>query len=625
MAVAATTRAAGCADASMEAINKRTPTALDMVNDRVYSRLLSCLVFILVLAHVFRFVALSFFLTTPGTLKVKNAALFRYPATETRRIRSGEVGQKLWPSIGVEVLTQSGEPVGNVSVTAQIQLVGMINNLCINTTLDHSGVFLGVHDRDQFSPFAPPKVYQSPVLSGNTVRTSSDGLADFRNLRINSLVAGEGSFVVSFTAETTASPANSTSATLTSTLGPNAMDQIIYTVTQTTQVDQIQLLHRIHPTAMVNEPLRTQPILLVLDSNNRPVTGVRCKAITIIPLGNEWTVPSWGNEALRVSQVLLGNVTSLPSDSNGYAFFESLHIRASALERVHIEYACDGKVGMQNDKLAMATARAPSGRQLPATLTITQQPSTVVQEGQPFEQAPVVRVVDADGLGMEGVRVMGHLKMEAGVTTDYSLGPNSLNEAQFASKRAGNKLLGQAKRLQNFISRASDADGYARFDAAGDDDSNQDADTPTTEHEPPPIVSSLRFSQAGPAGRYSIIFSSNGIFTENATEIIDVTSSVHVVLLELAWPDTSAPSITMFDDGAERMRWSVENWFMRTGVANTVNNLLSSVLPFNQSGLLPAATLMVRASNTYKCLSRIYMPCTSTLGDHAPVAAPILT
>jgi hypothetical protein len=407
-----------------------------MVNDRVYSRLLSCFIFILVLAHVFRAATLAFFLTLPGTLDAKQPTLFRYPSDESLAIRSGEVGQKVWPSVRVEVLTQSGEGVGNISVTAYIRLVGLDQkNHLVNTSVEHSGVFLGVHDRDQYSPFMPPRVYQHPILSGSIVRTDSEGVADFRSLRIDGLVAGEGSFELSF-AMNIAEPSAST--ILTSTTGSNAEDRVTYTVTQTTQVAKVHLLHSIHPRAEVNVPFQVQPILLLLDSDNRPVQGVRCKAITIIPQGDEYTVPSWGKEALRTPQLLLGNVTSRPSDSKGYAFFESLHIRASSLRRVSLEYACDGKVGTKNDKFVMAVSSGGGGgggggggdgsMRFPVHLNITQQPSREVREGEPLARAPVVRIVNEKGVGIEGMRVTAHLKMEAGVVTDYSLGPNSLAE-----------------------------------------------------------------------------------------------------------------------------------------------------------------------------------------------------
>ena len=93
------------------------------------------------------------------------------------------MGQRVFPTVTVRVVRSDGSGVGNVSVSVSAVPQGQDSRADIigvtNTSLDQSGLPVG----NSFSvPGLIPKVYQTPLLSGNTGLSDSDGYVRFRSL-----------------------------------------------------------------------------------------------------------------------------------------------------------------------------------------------------------------------------------------------------------------------------------------------------------------------------------------------------------------------------------------------------------------------------------------------------------
>ena len=94
------------------------------------------------------------------------------------------VGMRVFPTITVRVVRSDGTGIANttVSLVARSQDVDMLNaGLDLtNTSLDRTGLPVGYTYQ---VPGVLPDVYSTPLLSGDTTVTDSNGFAKFRCAR----------------------------------------------------------------------------------------------------------------------------------------------------------------------------------------------------------------------------------------------------------------------------------------------------------------------------------------------------------------------------------------------------------------------------------------------------------
>jgi hypothetical protein len=121
------------------------------------------------------------------------------------------------------------------------------------------------------------------------------------------------------------------------------------------------------PFVTLGVPFETQPVLIVVDRNGRPLPN---RTVTAFAWGHANFFDSWAPKSpyLRLgfdsshlrgqNFAVLENATSLPSDENGRAVFEGLTVRAASSYWLHLMFYCDGIIASWMDPEMQPTTSA---------------------------------------------------------------------------------------------------------------------------------------------------------------------------------------------------------------------------------------------------------------------------
>jgi hypothetical protein len=458
------------------------PSLLDFATDRVHSRLLSVVVFAVLVLFVLRAALYVLFLVnelTPvlGALSPETLVLGAQSAS------GATIGVALTPVTSIKLLapdTGLVMPRESVTLALTLEAPAVDDYLFRFGYADTIYDYVGIPARSRFVfPGFVPRLLRVPLLVGATAVTRKDGVARFPRLTPALAVPGTYAATVSVPLRAFSLPG-----LFPSTLSTLVGDVAVFGVNPFAAAPPLAIGSRL-PTLTVR----------IVSASGRALPGKVAALLSAPPARAELAGGALTPNSFLPRLALLGGATSTPADANGIATFFNVTLLASSLPYVRLVLVADGVVST-GPALELTVVDH-------VTLQLVVPPSTTAREGVPLKVQPCVRVTRA-GAPARNILVMAFPAMRASFYAPDSLAdPGLAEELVGVTSDAMEGILGglgAAKHTTGFLSARSNSSGLACWSALG-------------------------FLRHGPAGEYTLAFFAQGL--SNVTSpVISVNSSV---------------------------------------------------------------------------------------------------
>lgn len=221
----------------------------------------------------------------------------------------------------VKVTNDDGNKLGGVNVTLNVIKVTSDPEVKTSPICDYAyrKNILGNFDYIRYHEVCKVR------LEGNVATTDGSGNAQFNNFRIASGPEGYYTFQYSAKAE--------------------GYDEVFSEEFSTYIFSEVYSLESLNTLSLMdkfklNEPLRVQPEVRILDVNNNPIAGKRVVAFSFVDVDFEGQ--GYRNSPSNLNLFLLENYVSEMSDENGIAKFTNLTIVGSNEIIGYIHFYCEG-------------------------------------------------------------------------------------------------------------------------------------------------------------------------------------------------------------------------------------------------------------------------------------------
>jgi hypothetical protein len=484
-------------------LERALPILVDFAEDRVFFRGLNIALFTLVLLFIIRAGLFIVFLQFP-LLQESRQALNLDGELGTTVAFGGTFAEPV--KVHVTKTSKRIPVVGrNISLRVELALPDLLQlpvNGFENTITHLSGIAL----KGSFSiPGFPPKVLETPFVTGISEVTDINGDAIFRNLRIYTGVPG--AYLV--TAIDNVDGGRETK------IGKVQVRSIVTSAVITEDGRKKLGYGRrgLPPRIITGEPL---PLLQVkiTGANKLGIPGKMCVLTSASRETVEFSNVGARPDVFHPRLVIINNPYSTLSNDQGIAEFTNVTF-STTIKHVRLWIVCDGRVANyegSKDRSLVFTAVRKNEETHTLMATILQQPSTEVLEGESLLRQPSLllqyRSISTGQLTpAKGVVAFAYPYMQAGFKSRNIMSPAGAAELEMLreSEQAVLGNLGRVKQLFNLVSLPADARGIANF-------------------------TNLGFIRHGEAGMYTLGFASTGVFDELESDVIKVKTSVADVL-----------------------------------------------------------------------------------------------
>ncbi|KAJ5071001.1 hypothetical protein M0811_01983 [Anaeramoeba ignava] len=398
----------------------RSPYLLDLVGDRVKSRLLTITIFL----SVFTFAGYTLFWEVMNRPEKLETAPFKPTKVEVIKLPSTDatIGVPLSSQPSIQVYGQDGKRgVEGVLVNAKAYYYDP------NQAKRFEAVYLEDLLSDEYieedvalTTMNQLKIYQ-PILSGTTYSYSNEeGVANFDNLTF--AAAYPGINIIYFESNGTLSDI-----------------EILITVKGT--VSSIEFSSNPPENITIGESFLNQPIYATIkDTTGELLSG---KYLRIFALNDLEIFGDFMNQRFY----LMGKEILGPSDDDGIITID-INVTATNTKKLFFQVACEGNLMnwvYSEDNFYQSTKILTN---VDSVNIITQPYPTNISEDEAFETQPVVEVLDSNGFGIAGKRVIAMISTQLNSTLPYFI--SDLPEEE-------------TKHLINAISTETDSNGRATF------------------------------------------------------------------------------------------------------------------------------------------------------------------
>eukprot|EP01029_Cantina_marsupialis_P017281 TRINITY_DN3875_c0_g1_i1.p1 TRINITY_DN3875_c0_g1~~TRINITY_DN3875_c0_g1_i1.p1 ORF type:complete len:2721 (+),score=949.87 TRINITY_DN3875_c0_g1_i1:227-8389(+) len=499
--------------------SKKTIVVLDLITDRVHSRFLSATLFTILVVYVARTVLFSMFLSgmdvtiRPARIEINDS---------TDRTQALVLGDTL-SSISLSVLDERGLGVSNRMVYCDLVPNGLPNTArgLEGTSFDYLGVYPQSQDLVTDS-FLPTSLTEPKVIGCETI-TSSSGKAEFRFIRLENIVSGDYGlrFYVNYDVEV----ADETSDIVTTEKRTvYSADSISITVESTVRIVEVETQEM---TVNLNEEFTMTAE--VTSNTFAPIPNRAVTAVLFHKTENEqWLPQKVKDVGLPDHGKLEGTYTT--TNSEGKAEFKKLKVTEAPNGIVRIGFVCEGIIS----KIVETHVTLP--KKVANIRIISENFPTSMKEDSLLDSFQVL-LVDESNAPIEGQVALARITVADGFPLQQGLSMWTAFELNPEASSAF-EYIGSTKRLRNYFSTKSDADGIATFENLG-------------------------FTRNGPSGQYSIDFIVGDAHSNDIS--IELTTAVNKIEF---YDSTTAPDVLITSPGIHSLNPNGSGISLRVGTLN---------------------------------------------------------